>query len=258
MLNHDIRFIKSDIDSNSSFLEEYKKQIHIPYDDFLEDFIIESEFFSIEISDQSCGFFGINNKRLTVLYIEDIHFSKGNKIFEKIKNTYDLKDAFVPTTDLAALSIILENHKEIKIQALHFSDSDRLVRTAEFGRENFRLAKMEDLGEIQTIAGDFLDDYEAGISTSKLYVLEKEKEILGIGIVVRNKIMENCISIGVLTKENKRKLGVGRSIILHLKDIVYEMDMTPVAGCAYYNTESRLTLESAGYITKSKLLRVIL
>ena len=258
MAENDIRFLEADIESNSAFIEKYKKQISIPYDDFLEDFIIESELYSIELGSQKCGFFGINNKRLTILYIDDIYFSKGIRIFEKIKNTYELKEAFIPTTDIAAISIILENFKEIKIQALHFSDTARSVRPAEFGKEYFRLAKMEDLDEIQDFAVDFLDNYEKVIETKELYVLEKEKEILGIGIVVRNKIMKNCISIGVLTKESKRKLGVGRSIILHLKSIAFELGLTPVAGSWYQNTESRFTLESAGYITKSKLLRVML
>lgn len=258
MPGNDIRFIASDIESNSALIEKYKQQIRIPYDDFLEDFILESKFYSIEIGSEKCGFFGVNNKLLTILYIDDLYFAKGNRIFESIKNTYTPKDAFIPTTDIAALSIILENYKEIKIQALHFLDSGRLVRSAEFGKEHFRLAKMADLAEIQESAGDFLDDYETIIAAKELYVLEKKEEILGIGIVVRNKIMENCISIGVFTKESKRELGVGRSIVLHLKDVAHRLGMTPVAGCWYYNTNSRLTLESAGYITKSKLLRVIL
>lgn len=258
MAENNIRFLKADIESISVFFEKYKKQISIPYDDFLEEFIIESALYSIEIDSQKCGFFGIDNKRLTILYIDDIYFSKGVRIFEEIKRTYELKDAFIPTTDIAALSIILENYQEIKIQALHFSDSARSVRPPEFGKENFRLATMADLDEIQSFAEDFLDNYEDVIEKKALYVLEKENEILGIGIVVRNKIMEKCVSIGVLTKESKRKLGVGRSIILHLKRIAFELGVTPVAGCWYYNVESRLTLESAGYITKSKLLHVIL
>ena len=258
MAENNIRFLKTEIERISTFIEKYRKQISIPYDDFLEDIIVESQFYSIEIASQKCGFFGINNSHLTILYIDDIYFSAGVGIFEKVKRAYELKDAFIPTTDIDALSIILENYKEIKIQALHFSDTARSVRPAEFGMEYFRLAKMADLDEIQGLADDFLDNYEDVIGKKELYVLEKEKEILGIGIVVRNKIMENCISIGVLTKESKRKLGVGRSIILHLKSIAYELELTPVAGCWYYNAESRLTLESAGYITKSKLLRVVL
>ena len=85
----------------------------------------------------------------------------------------------------------------------------------------------------------------------------KDAEILGIGVLEHNKIMNNCIGTGMLTKESQRERGIGRSIILHLKEIVYEMGMTPVPGCWYYNINSRKTLESAGYITKSKLLHII-
>lgn len=258
MSENGIRFLKSDIKNNSAFIEKYKQQISIPYDDFLEDFIIGSEFYSIEIGSQKCGFFGIDNKRLTVLFIDDQYFANGNRIFEAIKDTCKLEDAFVPTTDIAALSIILENYKVIKLQALHFSDTGKSVRPPEFGKECFRLAEIADLDEIQRIAEDFIDDYAALIASKDLYVLEVGKEILGIGILVKNKIMENCISIGVLAKENSRGLGVGRSIILHLKEIVYALGMTPVAGCWYYNIASRRTLESAGFVTKSKLLHVIL
>lgn len=257
MPENDLRFLKSDLKSNSELIEKYKQQISIPYDDFLEDFILNSEFYSIEFGAQKCGFFGIDNKRLTVLFIDDPHFAHGIRILEGIKSTYELKDAFVPTTDIAALSIILENYEEIKIQALHFSDTGKSVRQPEFGKENFRLAEIADLDEIQAIAEDFIDDYEAIIASKELFVLEVRQEILGIGIMVTNKIMNSCTSIGVFTKESRRGLGVGRSIILHLKEIVYGLGRTPVAGCWYYNMPSRRTLESAGYITKSKLLHVI-
>ena len=257
MKNNNIHFAESDLDNCSTYLEQYKQQIAIPYDDFLEFFIIESKIFLIEMDHQACGFFGIYQKRLTILYIDDQHFVHGNQILDKIKNRHEIEDAFIPTTDIAALSLVLESYTEIKIQALHFSDTGREVRPAEFGKEYFRLAEMSDLQEIQEIAEDFLDNYAEKIKAKELYVLEKDLEILGIGVLERNKIMDNCIGTGMLTKESQRGRGVGRSIILHLKEIVHEMGMTPVPGCWYYNINSRKTLESAGYITKSKLLHII-
>jgi len=253
-----IHFIETDLNRCSALLEQYKKQISIPYDDFLEGYILESEIYSIEINDQRCGFFGINETLLTILFVDESHFNYGNQIFTEIMKSFLIQDAFIPTTDIAALSIVLEHYKEIKIQALHFSDTDRNIRPAEFGKETFRRAEMVDLDEIEKIAGDFLEDYAAKITAKELFVLEKADEILGIGVLEKNRIMDNCIGTGMLTKESQRGRGVGRSIILHLKAIVYDMEMTPVPGCWYYNTNSRKTLESAGYITKSKLLRVIL
>lgn len=258
MTESNIRFIETNQNRCSAYLEEYKKQISIPYDDFLEYFILESTFYFIEIDGQRCGFFGINENLLTILFIDELHFTYGNELFSEIKKRYPIQKAFVPTTDIAALSILLENYKEIKIQALHFTDTNRPVRPPEFGKEFFRPAEMTDLDEIQKIAGDFLEDYAAKITAKELYVLEKDEELLGIGVLEINRIMDNCIGPGVLTKESQRRRGVGRSIILHLKAIVYDMGMTPVPGCWYYNTNSRKMLESAGFISKSKLLNVIL
>ena len=85
MVGIDIRFIEADIESCSTFIEEYKQHISIPYDDFLEDIIIASQFSLIDIASQTCGFLGINNSHLTILYIDDIYFSQGIRIFEKIK-----------------------------------------------------------------------------------------------------------------------------------------------------------------------------
>jgi hypothetical protein len=258
MKENSIHFIETDLNRCSVLLEQYKNQISIPYDDFLEGHIFESEFYFIEINEQRCGFFGINENLLTILFIDDTHFSYGNEVFAEMMRRYPIQKAFIPTTDIAALSIILENYKEIQIQALHFSDTGRNVRPAEFGKEFCRRAEMADLEEIEEIAGDFLEDYAAKITAEKLFVLKKEDEILGIGILVKNRIMDNCLETGMLTKESQRGRGIGRSIILHLKEIVYDMGMTPVPGCWYYNTGSRKTLESAGYITKSKLPHVIL
>lgn len=258
MKESNIHFIETNRNRCSTYLEKYKKQISIPYDDFLEAYILESAFYFIEIDSQRCGFFGINENLLTILFIDELYFSYGSELLSKIKRKYPIQEAFVPTTDIAALSIILENYKELQPQALHFTNTNRSVRPAEFGKEYFRRAEMVDLDEIQKIAEDFLEDYAAKITERRLYIIEKNDEILGIGVLEANRIMDNCIGTGMLTKESQRGRGVGRSIILHLKSIVYDMGMIPVPGCWYYNTNSRKTLESAGYISKSKLLRVTL
>lgn len=256
MPNPIIRFSGSTLADNAHLLALYKKQIAIPYDDFLEDWILESKIFSIEVGEEKCGFFGLNGNLLTIFFLDDLHFDQGNRVFQEIKRLHAPKEAFIPTTDLSALAIVLEAYHEINIQALHFLDTLRIVRPAEYGKEYFRLAVRKDLEEIKDIAGDFLEDYEEKIVTQELYVLEKEDELLGIGVLVRNRLMDNCIGTGMLTKESHRGKGVGRSIILHLKDVAYGIGLTPVPGCWYYNTNSRKTLESAGYVTKSKLLRI--
>jgi hypothetical protein len=79
--------------------------------------------------------------------------------------------------------------------------------------------------------------------------------LLGLGVVVENKIMRNCIGTGMLTREDRRGAGRGRSIILPLRASAHELGKTPVPDGWYYNTPSRMTLESAEDINAPKLLK---
>jgi hypothetical protein len=53
-----IRFSKSSLEDHAALLQLYKKQIAIPYDDFLEEYILGSEIFSIEVRVEKCRFLG--------------------------------------------------------------------------------------------------------------------------------------------------------------------------------------------------------
>ena len=63
-------------------------------------------------------------------------------------------------------------------------------------------------------------------------------------------------SIGMSVYPDHRCKGVGRSIIMHLTEISREKRFTPICGCWYYNHNSKLTLESAGFVSKTRLLNV--
>ena len=254
---HTIIFSPSSWEANHHDVEQYIRSITLPYDDFLEDHILSSDIYTIRADGEQIGFFGVHEALLTILVVDELHFQLANLILEKILADCGVKEAFVPTTDLAFLSVALEKHSEVKIQALHFSDTRRTVRAPEFSRDHLRLAMAEDVDAIAAMADDFLEDYAEMIAAQQLYVLEDGGEVLGLGVTVENRIMPDCIGTGMFAREDRRGEGIGRSILLHLKSIVYKQGKTPVAGCWYYNTGSRKTLESAGYITKSKLLRVV-
>jgi GNAT superfamily N-acetyltransferase len=250
-----ITYESSSLNANKPYLDEYVDGIPIPYDDFLESYILGSEIFSILIDGEHAGFFGRQGSLLTIFFIRNANFREANHILADVKERFDIREAFVPTTDLGFLSAALEEYKRIEIQALHFTETDAAARPPEFPREALRLAVAEDLQAIEQMAGDFLEGYAEPIRERHLYVLEQDGALIGLGVLVDNQIMRNCIGTGMFTREDRRGEGIGRSIILHLKQIAHELGKTPVPGCWYYNTNSRKTLESAGYISKSKLLR---
>ncbi len=250
-----ITYESSSLPANQKFLEDYLDGISIPYDDYLEDHILNSDIYSIRWQDEPIGFFGQQDALLTIFFIQQRSFRRAITVFADIKQQFASQTAFVPTTDLGFMSVALEDFTHIEIQALHFTETDAVVRPPEFPREHFRLASEADVAAVEQLAGDFLDHYAERIRDQQIYVLEENAELLGLGVLVENKLMRNCIGTGMFTRADRRGEGIGRSIILHLRTIAHELGKTPVPGCWYYNTNSRKTLESAGYITQSKLLK---
>ena len=133
-----------------------------------------------------------------------------------------------------------------------------MPRLAQGNQSVFRTASIRDVEKIREVAGTFFDDNSCGfnsleerIKAKTIFLLKEKKNILGCGIVEPSVYGSGCVLIGMFTNRVHRKKGVAKTIILHLKEWAYHHKMKPVAGCWYYNTLSRKSLESAGMITAS-------
>jgi GNAT superfamily N-acetyltransferase len=251
------KFVKSSLEENKKIFQDYVDSLSNIYDEYLEDHILNSEIYSIYVDEVHCGCFGIFNKTmLTQFYIERKHLKLAQKIFDDILEKYEIKNAYVPTCDELLLSLCMDKHVKVNLQAYFFQESGAEVAPAKYPRECLKLATLEDLQEILDITGDFIDKHEERIKAQQLYILREGAEFLGLGIIVDNRIMKNCACTGMFTTEKHRQKGIGRSIIMHLKDICREKGMRPMAGCWYYNHNSKRTLESTGYVSYTRLLRI--
>ena len=125
------------------------------------------------------------------------------------------------------------------------------VRSPEFGRELLRLATLEDAVDILDSEG-----VEENIQLGKYYVMRQEGAFLGQGFFNPNLLAPGAASIGMSVHPDHRQKGVGRSIIMHLAAMCHEQGLTPVCGCWYYNENSKRTLESVGFITQTRALKV--
>ncbi len=251
------KYVKSSFKENHEFLEMYINSLSSRYDDFLEEHILESEIYSIYIDDAHVGYFGVHsNKMLTQFVMSLSELRRAQTIFTDVLKVFDIRNALVPTCDELFLSLCLDNHKKINMHAYFIEHSGKPVKPAVYSRELLHQATLEDLPEILSITKDFIDRHEERIKKGQLYVLRENGEFLGMGIIVDNVIMKNCKGTGMFTNEKHRQKGVGRSIILHLKDICRAAGADPIPGCWYYNHNSKRTLESAGYITRTRLLNI--
>lgn len=250
-------FLKVELGDIQSIFDEYVLSLTDVYDDFLEHHILTSDFYTIELQDEIIGYFAIHESTLlTQFFIRKTYLHLSQTAFKMVLDSYPIGHAFVPTCDELFVSLAMDNHKKIELQAYFFIETDRPVLPPNFSKSLLRLANLSDVEDIKRLSGDFFSELYQSVSDRKIYILEDDDHIYGFGIIENNRIHKHCRGIGMFTVEEHRQKGVGRSIILHLKDICTTLEYQPLPGCWYHNYNSKKTLESCGFASKTRLLKV--
>jgi GNAT superfamily N-acetyltransferase len=246
------------IDEIQPLMKEYLQGLISPFDSFLEKHILASTFYTIQDEMKEVGYYAIHNGQLlTQFYIRRSYQMHLQKMFCQVLERHAVQSLFVPTCDELLLSLAIDKGFPINKQAYFFQDSQTDIPMSEvLGVEVFRPAHQDDLQQIQHICGDFLDHYERWIANEEIFTYYRGSVLLGIGVAEKSRLLEGLASIGMFTNEAYRKQGVGRAIILHLRKWCERHGIKPVSGCWYYNEASKRTLESAGMVTKTRLLKI--
>lgn len=249
-------YIKVEFEALGELFDAYVASLNEVYDDFLETHILESQFYIIAYHNEHIGCFAIKDETLlTQFYIEQTSLHLAQGCFKSILEKFGVRYGFVPTCDELMLSLSMDFHKHIEMQAYFFSLTGRLVEPPIYPKSMLRLANLSDVENIKALSDNFFDDLYQNVSDRKIYILEDD-EIYGFGIMQNNKIHKKCRSIGMFTVEQHRQKGVGRSIILHLNDLCKTLDMRAIPGCWYHNYNSKRTLESCGFASTTRLLKI--
>lgn len=237
-------------------MEGYIKTLSSPFDSYLEERIVESDFYSIYIDTDATGYFSFNKDScITQFYLEREHIKHSQQIFKYILEQYQIKNALVFTGDELFLSLVLDQEIVLNKQAYFFQDSRAKTDEATlYHGGSFRPAIKDDIPLVLQVSGDFFDSLEAKIERGEIFVFKDGEILLGAGIVEHSKFLKGYTSIGMFANEQYRQKGIGRTIITKLKHWCYENGLTPICGCWYYNYNSKKTLESTGMVTKTRLL----
>jgi N-acetylglutamate synthase-like GNAT family acetyltransferase len=246
------------IDEIQPLIKEYLQGLTSPFDSFLEEHILASTFYTIQFEMKEVGYYAIHNGQLlTQFYIRRSYQMHLQKMFCQMLECHAVKSLFVSTCDELLLSLAIDKDFTINKQAYFFQDSQTEISVSDvLGAEVFRPANQDDLQQIKQICGDFLDQYERRIANEEIFTFYRGSVLFGIGVVEKSKLLEGVASIGMFTNMAYRKQGIGRTIILQLRKWCEGQGIKPVSGCWYYNEASKRTLESAGMVTKTRLLKI--
>jgi GNAT superfamily N-acetyltransferase len=239
-------------------IREYVSNLSSPIDSFLEDHILNSIFYSISYNLVVVGYYAIHNKQcLTQFYIDLRYSNESQNTFKYVLRKHSIQSILVPTCDELFLSLVLDHDYKIEKQAYIFQDNklDIPKEKLYIGGE-FRAAVHNDAIKIKEVCQDFIDKLEERIENGEIFIFVKRNTLLGLGIVERSILLDKIASIGMFTNEQFRKQGIGRTLIYNLKHWCYDNNLKPICGCWYYNIQSKQTIESAGMVSRTRLLNI--
>lgn len=250
----EFKFVPSSLDENKVLVDEYLKSLAAPMDSYVEDNIVSCQIQSIVADGVPCGFFGSQGETLWVFYVTKPMLRYAQAIFTDACQNSELTEVFFQTSDPLMVGLVMDWEFEKKKGAYFFVDGGHIARPElSFCDVTFTQATLGDFEEIQQKTNNFFsaDDLNNGT----IFMLRSGSDLLGCGIGVRGKFFKDYVSIGMVTCKPYRRMGVGKFILWSLKEWCYEQGLKPAAGCWYYNTLSKKSLESVGLVSLARGMR---
>ena len=257
MADKEAQFVSVEFDDIRDEVREHLAALGSPIDSFLEEHILESKHLRIMMGGEAAGFASIHKDSLiTQFHLKGEYQRRGQSAFRELRKREQVQAAFAPTCDEFFLSHALDDYRQLAKQAYFF----RVGRPAAEGEApeafSLRMGEAADVAFIRERTGDFFEPVEKYSAARQLRLALSGGECVGIGIRADSALYDHTASIGMFVLEKFRQKGFGTAIIQSLIQECERDGVRVVAGCWYYNHRSKKTLEKAGMVTQTRLLKV--
>lgn len=253
----DIRFVPVPFPAIEEAVRKHLAELPSPIDSFLEDHIMASHHYRIELADEEAGFASIHGQSLITQFALHVpHRRYGKDVFRELRRLEQVRAAFVPTSDGFFLSHALDDYRTIARQAYFFVHGGESQESAPQTDFALRPATAADAVLIRQETGNFFERLDEEIAAGRIFLTLRRDEPVGYGVLVKSALYDDVASIGMFTAEAFRGQGVGTATIALLIAECRARALRPVAGCWYYNHASRRTLERAGMVSPTRLLKI--
>lgn len=261
---NDIRIVKTALIDIMDVVRAHIGTLTFPLDSYLEDALMAGDCCCFECGGRRVGYCVIEGDALQFFYVLPKAYRYAPVLLERVVDEYGIKKALVMSQDSQMCALMAEWDFDKARFACWFTDSGVDINHTPPQGAVFRLALEDDAVRIRGVCGDFFDETSGGFETLEqridagtIFVLE-QGDLMGVGIVEPGQICTDYASIGMFVNPKHRRKGAATTILMNLKQWAKRNGLVPVAGCWYYNTLSRMSLESAGMIATSMGFEAIL
>lgn len=226
---------------------------------FLELKLEDSRKFIIKSGNDIIGYFFLDSENILWEYfIVSDYINHEDDIFGEVITKFNLKKALCKSFDHNLLLCCTKYQTGVKVFGIHFRtyskkclpgfDKDIIIRYPEMKDEEI----IKEINEELFDTDDQISDY---IINKKMFIFEKNNEILGLGIFSRVIKDRPEFDIGMLVTKKYRRQGYGSLIIQYLAEFCHQNGWRPICGCAVENEASRRCLEKAGFTAGYRMLK---
>jgi GNAT superfamily N-acetyltransferase len=225
-------------------------------DVYLEAHIVGSIHFRLHVAGEPAGFASVHDGALlTQFVVDEPHRRSGQALFREMRERAGVREALVPTNDEYFVAHALDDYRRLVMQAYFFRELPGIDPLGEAHEWSLALATPEDSVFIREESGGFFDDLERRIAEGQIFLAIDRDERAGIGIMEVSRFYDAVASIGMFVPEARRRQGAGTATIALLRRECHRRGFRAIAGCAFTNHASRLTLQRASMYSPTRLLR---
>lgn len=200
--------------------------------------------------------------QLIQFYILPEYLPDGNQLFEQFIHSENIKNGVVGTNNPIYLTLAIPFMEKFSIHTYLFRQSFEV--TIEEKGEKFGVCKSGDQERIVDFchistgdSPDWLTGYIGKlIGKGEIFVLENEREILGICEVQKSTTQLEFADIGTIVSPKYRRKGYGTFLLNKAKSIAKEWGRTPICSCEKDNLGSFRAIHNCGFVSTAQLLSV--
>lgn len=248
-----ISFEEAERDDLLGWIREYTCSVGL-VDTYWLNQIWDGVLRKIRIDGVVAGFFAMLGNALTGFYLRDPSCSM--EVFRRLLRDFHPELAYIVTNDEPFLTLALDHASRTEAHGYFFRDLRISPSPPAYPIEQIRPAAESDLPDL--IATGFY--HPAALDPENpIYVLrDSSGNFLGTGHIAlwMRRAGRDWGAVGMYTAPAHRGKGVGRSLILAMKEYTCRMGLTPIAGCYHDNLASKATLESCGFRPSARYLKL--
>lgn len=254
----DILFRPATLSDVEFLIQEHRASLPFAGDNFMPTLAIQGQAYLVvsPFEKAPLGVFVVEDKvHLGLAYIRPPYKYLDRQIMESFLAEFNIHYGFAASFDPHMIPLYLAFMQRCELQAYQFELLNPDLLPKALPQIKLRLADPKDVPYMDEMG--FLTNSSAYIRRQEAWIARDDSDHpVGIGIIQPHQSNADYLDIGMFVNPTARNLGIGRSIVIRLMELVTGAGRIPVAGCFHKNFESRRTLESAGMTCIGTIFRI--